>query len=427
MSKKITIVSVGLRGDVQPLAVLGVALKNRGFDVQLIGAARYADTVRGTGVVYSAVEPDPDELLATSGGRRLLVCGDNPVAFARWMRQVGGPAADRLFRGISTVARPSDCVIYSPLAVPAQSLAEYWDVPSFAASFVPLRPTRHFSPSGLGRSLGPLGNVWSLRLAEQVIWQVFRRRVNAWRTGVLGLSPWPLTGPFGEWRRQSRPTLYCYSPSVLPAPPDWPSSEHVTGYWLPDTPSGWEPPRELAEFLDAQGPPVVYAGFGSMLTDDQRGRHELVRGAFRQAGVRGVLLGDPEVTPSDDLVHVVPSVPHSWLFPRMAAVVHHGGASTVGAGLTAGIPTVVCPHFFDQPFWGSLVHRLGAGPSPIPAPELTTRNLAGAIVRAVNDRDMRRRAEWLGRRLRAESGVETACDIVERSLERARSRVALTS
>ncbi|MFI0738719.1 hypothetical protein ACH4PU_11620 [Streptomyces sp. NPDC021100] len=150
MSKKITIISVGLRGDVQPLAVLGVALKGRGFDVQLIGAGRYADTVRGTGVVYSAVEPDPDALLMTSGGQRLPACGDNPVALARWMRQVGGPAADRLFRGISAVARPSDCVIYSPFAVPAQSLAECWGAVSFAASSVPLRPTRHFSPSGRG-------------------------------------------------------------------------------------------------------------------------------------------------------------------------------------------------------------------------------------------------------------------------------------
>ncbi|MGI5336757.1 glycosyltransferase [Streptomyces sp. CA-181903] len=272
-----------------------------------------------------------------------------------------------------------------------------------------------------------MGNVWSLLLAEQVIWQMFRRRVNAWRTGTLGLPPWPFGGPFGQWRRQSRPTLYCYSPSVLPAPPDWPSSEHVTGYWLFDTPPGWEPPHELAEFLAVQGPPVVYVGFGSMLTDDPARRYELVRDALSKAGVRGVLLGDPGVTPSDELVHVVPGVPHSWLFPRMAAVVHHGGASTVGAGLTAGVPTVVCPHFLDQPFWGSLVHGLGVGPRPIPAPELTARNLAGAIVRAVNDQDMRGRAERLGQRLRAESGIETACDIVERSLDPTRSRVALTS
>lgn len=425
MSKKITIISVGLRGDIQPLAALGVALKGRGFDVQLIGASRYAETVRGTGVEYSAVQPDPESLLMTPDGQRLLQCGDNPMEFARWVRQVGGPAADELFQGISTVARPSDCVIYSPFAMPAESLAECWGATSFMASYVPVRPTRFFCPSGLGRSLGSVGNVWGLKLTEQAIWQVFRKRVNAWRTGTLHLPPWPLQGPFGQWRRRLRPTLYCYSPSVLPAPPDWPPSEHVTGYWLLDTPPDWEPPEDLAAFLEVQGPPVVYAGFGSMITDDPRRRYELVRSALRTAGVRGVLLGNPDVTPSDDLVHVVPGVPHAWLFPRMAAVVHHGGASTVGAGLTAGIPTVTCPHFFDQPFWGSLVHTLGVGPRPIPGPDVTARNLAEAIERAVNDRDMRHRAEQLGDRLRAESGIQVACDIVERSLEDKHSRVSL--
>jgi UDP:flavonoid glycosyltransferase YjiC (YdhE family) len=420
MPQKITIVSVGIRGDTQPLAALGVALQRKGYAVHLVGAPRYADTVSGTGVKFSALEPDFESMLATPDGQRWLTAGSNSLGFARWMRQVVSSALDQLLQGISTAAQPSDCVIYSPFALPAESLAECWGAASFMASFMPAHPTRAFPAIGFSRSLGPIGNALSLRVTEQAFWQVFRKRVNAWRTASLGLPPWPLTGPFAQRRREQRPTLYCYSPSVLPAPSDWPATAHVTGYWLFDRPCGWEPSPELAAFLDTQGPPVVYVGFGSMVTDDPRRRHKLIRDALQRAGVRGVLLGDPAVTPSDDLSHVVSSVPHAWLFPRMSAVVHHAGASTVGAGLTAGVPTVTCPHFLDQPFWGSLVHALGAGPRPLPAHDLTPRNLAAAIGQAVSDQAMRHRAEQLGRRLRNESGIEAACGIVERALGQAR-------
>ncbi|MEU3830062.1 glycosyltransferase [Streptomyces sp. NPDC029080] len=411
---------MGLRGDTQPLAALAVGLQRRGFAVHMIGASRYAHTLSGTGVEFSALEPDFEELLLTPDGQRWLASGENSLAFARWMRQVVGSTLERLLHGICTAAQPSDCVIYSTFALPAESLAERWGVPSFIASCMPAHPTRAFPAIGFRRPLGPIGNVLSLSVSEQAVWQVFRTRINAWRKTSLGLPPWPLTGPLAQRRREKRPTLYCYSPSVLPAPRDWPPTAHVTGYWQFDPPCGWAPPSALSAFLDAAGPPVVYVGFGSMVTDAPQRRYEMVRSSLLKAGVRGILLGDPETMPSDDLLQVVSTIPHTWLFPRVSAVVHHGGPSTVGAGLRAGLPTVTCPHFIDQPFWAARVHALGAGPRPLPAPRLTPLKLAVAIEQAVTDETMRHRAEQLGQRLRQESGIQVACDIVERSLDASR-------
>jgi UDP:flavonoid glycosyltransferase YjiC (YdhE family) len=212
-------------------------------------------------------------------------------------------------------------------------------------------------------------------------------------------------------RRDRRPVLCCFSEAVVPRPADWPSYVHTTGYWFVDAAAGWTPPPELAEFL-AAGPPPVYVGFGSMVPADPTRTDSVVRAALRRAGVRGIVSGDPARAPHDDDILVVNDVPHAWLFPRMAAVVHHGGAGTTAAGLRAGVPTIVCPFFGDQPYWGERVAALGAGPRPLPIKGLTAGRLSAALEQATGSERMRSAATGLGERLSAEDGVGAACDIL---------------
>jgi sterol 3beta-glucosyltransferase len=109
----------------------------------------------------------------------------------------------------------------------------------------------------------------------------------------------------------------------------------------------------------------------------------------------------------------IEGAPHDWLFPRMAAVVHHGGAGTTAEGLRAGKPTAVFPsNLGDQLFWGERVRALGVGPEPVPQKKLTTEPLAAAIRAVAADGGMRRLAEELGERIRAEEGVARAVQIV---------------
>ena len=110
---------------------------------------------------------------------------------------------------------------------------------------------------------------------------------------------------------------------------------------------------------------------------------------------------------------MVDFVPHDWLFPHVAAIVHHGGAGTTAAGLRAGVPTVVVPFFADQPFWAWRVYELGVGPRWIPRKKSTAGKLAVAIQQAVNDPAMIQRAEELGQRIRAEDGIRTGVQLVE--------------
>jgi UDP:flavonoid glycosyltransferase YjiC (YdhE family) len=141
--------------------------------------------------------------------------------------------------------------------------------------------------------------------------------------------------------------------------------------------------------------------------------------ALAKSGQRGLLLtgwGGMQAVPAPDDVFLLDAAPHSWLFPRMAAVVHHGGAGTTAEGLRAGLPTVIVPFILDQPFWGKRVRALGVGPEPIPRKNLTAESLARAIHSAVTQPEIRQRAARLGEAIRAEDGVGRAVNIVKQIL-----------
>jgi sterol 3beta-glucosyltransferase len=241
--------------------------------------------------------------------------------------------------------------------------------------------------------------------------------INDFRINTLSL---PSLGRFPNLLVRSNgspvPVMYPYSTHVLPVPDDFPPHVYVTGYWFLDHPVDWKPDSKLVRFLEA-GPPPVYVGFGSMGGPGVHKRTKVVIEALERSGQRGVIASGWGGLTSSDLpgtIYMLDSVPHDWLFPHVAAVVHHGGSGTTASGLRAGKPTVICPFLGDQPFWGGLVHQLGVGPKPIPQKRLTADLLAGAITAATNDQEMQRRAKELGQKISAEDGVACAVEIVAR-------------
>jgi sterol 3beta-glucosyltransferase len=408
----VLILTVGTRGDVQPYVALGRGLQAAGHAVVLVAPAQFAEFVTGHSLEFAALPAEFLDLLQTGEGKRAVSGKGNPLKLLRMVQPMQRRLLDTAWQAAN--ARPFDAVVYHPKGLGGYSIAEKLGAAAVLALPVPLySPTRAFpSPILPFANLGGLNrasHALTIRLASSST----RGVLNRWRQEVLGLPPVQ-----DELALRGQPVLrlYPYSPAVLPTPVDWDASSVATGYWFLPRAADWQPDPALVDFL-ANGPAPVYVGFGSMPSEDAAARTQLVLDALAQAGQRGVVAtgwGGLTLANAPRDVFVLESAPHDWLFPQMAVVVHHGGAGTTAAGLAAGAPTIVCPFFGDQPFWGRRVAVLGVGLAPIPQKKLTAERLANALRVVTGDAALRDRARQLGETIRSEDGVGRAVQLLTR-------------
>ena len=421
--KRIGIIALGSRGDVQPYVALGKGLQDAGYFVRLVTHESYERFVRSYGLDFWPVKGNVQELMQTEEVRLLLEKGNFLAITSFTVREARRAALNWAEEGLAG-CQGLDLLLagIGGLNV-GLALAEKLELPFLPAYVIPFTPTAAFPGALFPQSLTRLGGVvnrWTHHLTRQVMWQGYRRADNQAREQVLSLPAAPFWGPHRANRLRRAPTLYGISPSVVPKPADWGGNIHVTGYWFLEAEPEWTPPPALVDFLQ-KGPAPVYIGFGSMTQRKPEETADLILRAVAQTQQRAVILSGWDGFRKQELpdtVFVVDSVPHDWLFAQVAAVVHHGGAGTTAAGLRAGIPSIVVPFFGDQPFWGYQVKALGVGPAPIPRAKLSTERLAQAIHQAVHDQPLRQRAADLGAKIRGEDGVAEAVAIVRGFEER---------
>ena len=423
---RIALVTLGSLGDVYPFVALGLGLQAAGHDVLVVTHTPFEQIVRERGLHFAPVDIDPRTLLEHEEGRSWLDTGGNALLFFRQFSRIAELLIRQALVDCWHACQGTEAIVYSTIGFAiARPIAEKLGVPSFMAALYPVAPTRAFAspyfpaaPAWLPFGRGYYNRQTHL-LAMFAFWQLVRPVVNRALREVLDIPPLSPGWLLSQVRQGRITVLYTYSPSVVPRPPDWGNWNHVTGYWFLDHQPNWQPPAGLVDFL-ASGPPPVYIGFGSMNSRSPQEMTEIVLKALARSRQRGILLTGWGGLSKADLpteVFKVDEVAHDWLFPRVAAVVHHGGSGTTGAGLRAGIPTVIVPFFGDQPFWGRRVYELGVGPRPIPRKQLSVEWLADAISTAASDTNMRARAAALGERIRAENGAARAVEILGRYLQ----------
>jgi sterol 3beta-glucosyltransferase len=413
---RIAIIAMGTRGDVQPYLALGKGLKAAGHFVRLITHENFETLVTSHGLNFWSVKGNVQEVLESPEMLKLLEQGNFLAINAHTGKIVQDIAIDWAYDGLAA-CQGMDLIIAGVgglyLAI---SLAEKLNIPFLQAYIFPFTPTKAFPAILLPQSISRLGgtvNRLSHHLFRQIMWQGFQKADRLARQQVLNLPPAPFLGSYNSPILREHPTIYGFSSSVIPQPADWHNTQ-VTGYWFLDEVANWTPPAALSKFL-ASGAPPVYIGFGSMGSRNPIETADLVLAALERTGQRGILVsgwGGLSQAHLPDTVHMVESVPHSWLFPRVAAVVHHGGAGTTATGLRAGVPSIVIPFFGDQLFWGQRVANLGVGTAPIPRKKLTVELLAQAIDRAVTDPWLRQRAADLGTKIQTEDGIANAVRVI---------------
>ena len=415
VSKHILILTAGSRGDVQPYVALAKGFQQAGFEVTIGTDSTFSTLVTSHGVKFAPMRAPFAQMVQTDEGKAAL-------AGKKWfdlkqikimLRQMMDDAW-----AITQQIKP-DMVIYHPKPLAGYHIAEKLGVPGILAVALPLySPTGEFFNPILGGAIAvifQLAEPYALLKASLLPYRGF---INRWRKEQLDLPPFSSELMMKE---KPIPILYAYSSAVVPTPSDWKNNSHVTGYWFLDSDEAWEPPAKLAAFL-AAGEAPVYVGFGSMAARDARHTTNLILEAIRKAKARVVLatgrggLSDLELQRIPENIHILENAPHDWLFPQCSAVVHHGGAGTTAAGLRVGKPTVICPFFGDQPFWGKQIHNLGVGPKPIPQKQLSANSLTQAIQETMSNPEMRKNARFICEKIRAEDGIAQAIGIVKHYL-----------
>jgi len=417
----ITMLSVGSRGDTQPYIALGVELQRRGHKVRVAASEGFRGFVEQFGLEYALVRGDVARI-ASSDLVKDATNADSPLKFFRSMRHEGlRKLLVRMQQDLHEACAESDAVVYHPGAVVGYFAAQEMNIPSILATPFPMTPTREFpnllfyNRMRLGRSY----NWMTHRVFEHGFWLMVRGALKTYWEERFGRLPQGFGNPYPRQRRMTHPTIISCSPLVFPRPLDWSEYVHAGGYWFLDVDRDYQPPAELSAFV-AAGEAPVYVGFGSIVDKAQATETtRIVTEALRQAGRRGILATgwhgmERTIDPTNQFLFI-DGAPHEWLFPRMAAVVHHGGAGTTAAGLRAGVPSIVIPFGNDQFAWGRRLQELGVGPHSIPRKHLTSKLLANALQSATSP-EMRERASMMGEAIRREKGAQDAAEVILRTI-----------
>lgn len=425
---KIGLLAIGTRGDVQPFIALALGLQQSGFEPLIISAQNEAAFVQSFGIPFHALNVDIQKIMENQEVHEMTK-GDDPIAFARSHLQASSALKKTMVQvqeEIWAALQHVDAIIYHPGMQNAYLMAQELGIPAIMASPFPFASTSaypailFYDKIRLQGLIGKILNRSTHVLFERLFWMLGRSAASEfWKK--LGKPHIPTFNPPSRIHaKKGNPILLAYSTHLFPADKQWSENVSVTGYWTLPENQEFMPTADLAEFL-ANGKLPIYVGFGSIKDKATfRTTVELVAQAIERLGERAVIgLGWSSADAAElnlpKSVMLVGNVPHSWLFPRMAAVVHHGGAGTTAAGLIAGKPTLIIPHTGDQPAWGLRVWELGVGAKPIPKKKLNQEALEAALKELLQPNAIAE-AGRLGEQLRAENGVRTAVGIIKKHL-----------
>lgn len=422
---KILLIAIGTRGDIQPFIVIGSRLKADGHDVHIATAESFSPMIAAQGLAHHPLPVDFQELLQEPEMQAALSSFSGKLKAYRWASNIMNDQLSAMWQ-IGLDVEP-ELILYHFKGAMGPYLGRHLGVPAWPVMLQPgFAPTRAYPQFLIAKnSLGPVGNLLSHKLIGAVTHlgtnMMIKRWVKATGTDIGTL----LNVQAGFAPGGSPLRLHAYSPHVVPLGPDMADTERQVGYAFAE-PEAFTPPEGLETFLSAGDTPI-YVGFGSMPGVNQDKVNAALLGALDRTGLRAVVAtgwggigGQDGVGPLSEHknLYVLEAVPHTWLFPRVAAVVHHGGSGTTHEGLRWGRASVVCPVFADQPFFGQRIADLGAGPTPIAQKRLAAEGLAHALEQALSKK-MTARAEAFAPLMRDENGAQTITELVRRSTGRA--------
>jgi len=413
----ITILCAGSRGDFQPYIALAQQLKKLGKDVRITASKSFEGFIRGYGIDVYPIDADIQSLNVDPKLLKDASSADNPLKMLLAFNKMKDYSI-YMVNDYYTACEGSELIIYHPGCTIGYFAAQKFGIPSVLASPFPMHRTKEYlSVVMYGKTnSNVLNKKISYAMIQGMLWMASKSSVKGFWKKHFGTVPDNFGCPFEKHKDKNHPVIVSCSNFVFKRPEDWNENIHQSGYWFIEEPCEYSASDELAAFLDA-GEKPVYIGFGSMTSlEKDDGLAEMASEAIIKSGRRGIICGikKPKNLPKN--IIAIDSIPHSWLFERVSAVCHHGGAGTTAAGFKAGVPSIIVPFSNDQFAWAHRAYELGVGAKPIPKKKLSANKLADAIRFTLNDKIIAN-AETLGKNIATENGAMECAKIIVKCLE----------
>ncbi|MEZ4686430.1 MAG: glycosyltransferase [Bacteroidia bacterium] len=405
----ILLISIGTRGDMEPFLAIGQIMKTRGHEVTCLFPEQFQSLVEDSGFHFESLGPEFMEMLESDLGKFALGGGGSQLkkilAFIKLARIQISNNKNMVRKQFEAIVKLNpDRVIHNGKAL----YPVVWEVenPGKTVYISPV-PYLHYvkghTHTAFHSNYGEFFNKLTYKLAD---WGLLK--------SIMSLMKW--IGVSGINKKQIKTALndhtiiYTVSPQLFKRPAYWPENMQVLGYHERDKTTNWEPETALLDFLD-KNEKILFVSFGSMTNP----RPEEVTSAFlnilKRHRIPAIIntssggLAEPEDYDTS-LFHFVSNIPYDWVFPKVHAVIHHGGSGTTHMGAKNGCATLIIPHVIDQFVWNEIIVEKGLGPKGIKIGKITERKLEPLIVDLMNNAGYKSNAEKLAAQMRKEDVLE---------------------
>jgi UDP:flavonoid glycosyltransferase YjiC (YdhE family) len=389
---KIVIVASGTRGDVQPVVALSSYLHSRNYDVLICGGLNIQELAEEHNCSFIPTGEDNEAFVARAPDPT-----KQPLRATKALTDFVINEMKLQYDQLPTIARDADLILSVTFGFAGATVAELLDKPFGFIGYCPqILPSNEY-PALFVRSHrhSRFTNRLSWNLHKKLFNFSYKAFINENRKG-FGLPP---VSDCWDHILGSRVLLACDKEYSF-IPPDIKQKCYQTGYL--SIPQKSDIDDNLMKFVNA-GPPPIYIGFGSMTASEPEKTTEIVTEAARLADQRLVLasgwakLGTHNLFNKD--CYVIGKISHDFLFPKMAAIIHHGGSGTTATAARAGVPQIIVPHMTDQFYFAEHVPKTGVAPESIWRKNLTPQNLANAIRYVVTNEEMKNKSKTLSNTL----------------------------
>ncbi|WP_336518526.1 glycosyltransferase [Pollutibacter soli] len=402
---KIALLTLGTRGDIQPFAILGKALKSRGHEVVIATAKNFSSLIESYNIDFVPVEADFQAILNSEEGKKMM---SNPLSARKHLHRLIYPMMISALETFYSISRESDCVLFH-----VKAMAEYFmdncNAKFIKTNVVPaIEPTSEFgNPVFSSWHLPRFLNRSSYKLTDLGL-KMMNKPINEFRKKI---------GITTKFKKPPLPSIYGISPHFLTQPNDYPNSSYFSGFWFDEEEQ--EPDQKTLDFIHGGTVPLAFT-LGSMPFETKINVYDALNSLsskYRLIIIKGWGLQKAESFNKNKNIHLVESAPYQKLFPLVKGVIHHGGIGTIAACLRAGTPFFTCPVLYplgDQHFWGTIAYQKNLACKPVPAKKLTLTDLLSAADRLVNDSSLQAHAQLMQTKLNTENGVQNAIHIIEK-------------